>query len=89
MFSLLTQAMNGLYADQLPEGASIYKIAEYDPARHTAPNLWFEKRENPEAKYLAIIVTPTSSVPALGKTVSDAVEFALSKVAAREGRGHV
>lgn len=86
MFCEIVQpATQALFADVLPAGYIIYKLAEYDPQVHTAPNLWFEKRENPSAKYLAILISDTSSVPALGETVTDAISAAIAKVEKLEG----
>lgn len=86
MFCEVVQpAMQALFADLMPAGYSIYKLAEYDPKVHTAPNLWLEKRENPAAKYLAILISDTSSVPALGETVTDAISTAIAKIEAVNG----
>lgn len=77
---LLRQAMERQYEHMLPEGFGIYKIAEYDPKVFPAPNLWYDKKMNPAARYLVILHGPTSSVPALGETVSDAITAAIAKV---------
>jgi len=80
MFELLKEAMNKQYADRLPQGFVIYKLAEYTQDKFPAPNLWYEKKLNPRAKYLCIISDDcTASVPALGETVNDAIMGAIAK----------
>jgi hypothetical protein len=80
MFEILREAMNKQYADRLPQGFYIYKLAEYTQDRFPAPNLWFEKKQNPAAKYLCIISDDcTASVPALGETVNAAIAAAIAK----------
>jgi hypothetical protein len=88
MFEIVRQAMQAQYAEILPTGFSIHMIAEFDPERHRAPNLWLEKREKPAARYLAILISHTSSVPALGETVADAIGSAISKIEARHAAAH-
>lgn len=83
--SVVLPAMQAMYTDLLPAGYSIHRLAVYDPKVHSAPNLWLEKRENPTAKYLATLVSHTSSVPALGETVTDAISAAIAKIEARKG----
>jgi len=84
MLDIVKQALNAEYVALLPEGFQIYKVDEYDPAKHTAPNLWYEKlKVVPDAKYLAVLVGPTSSVPALGETVNDAIKRAIAKIESR------
>lgn len=82
---VLQPAMEAMYADLMPAGYSIYKLAEYDPKVHSAPNLWLERHEKPEAKYLAILVNDTGTVPALGETVTDAINAAILKIEQRKG----
>lgn len=79
MLELVRQAINAQYRNALPSGWEITRVCEYDPKVHTAPNLHFEKRDYPEAKYLVNLTGPTSSTPALGETVNDAVKRAIAK----------
>lgn len=83
MFEIVKKAMSALYAEQLGE-YQIYLIDEYTPEKFPAPNLWFEKRHNPEAKYIVILTSDNRSVPALGKTVCDAIEYGLSKIKVKQ-----
>lgn len=78
-------AMSAEYKHMLPEGYSIYKVAEYDPKEHPAPNLWWEKCANPKARYLVILLSDWASVPALGVTANDALKAAISKAESRDG----
>jgi hypothetical protein len=78
-FELIKMALSAEYEHMLPEGYVIYKVAEYDPEIHTAPNLWWEKREKPDARYLVILLSDLASVPALGATVNDALKAAIAK----------
>lgn len=87
MFELLGDALNKQYADLMPAGFMIWRVAEYDPDVHRAPNLWLEKRDKPDAKYVAILTSNVAiltsndaSVPALGATVNDAVAAAIAKI---------
>lgn len=81
MFALLQEAMGKQYAHLMPEGFYIYKLAEYTPEKFPAPNLWYEKKLNPAAKYLCILTDDsTASVPALGETVNAAITNALAKL---------
>lgn len=81
MMEIVKQAMTAQYASVMPPGFSIWRIAEYDPEKHRAPNLWLEKREKPTARYLVQLHSDTASVPALGETVNDAVQAAIAKAA--------
>lgn len=78
--NLLAEAMNTQYAQLMPEGFTIHLIDEYRPNRYPAPNLWMEKKEKPNAKYIVILTSDTRSVPALGETVADAIGWAISKI---------
>ena len=84
-FEILRAALSAEYKHMLPEGYAIYKVAEYDPQVHTAPNLWWEKRANPEARYLVILLSDWASVPALGVTVNNALKSAIAKAQKRDG----
>lgn len=84
-FEALRSALSAEYADLLPEGYSIYRIAEYDPEKHPAPNLRWEKAANPDARYLVILLSDWASVPALGVTVNDALKAAIAKAEHRDG----
>lgn len=79
-FELLKEAMSKQYAEMMPVGYAIYKLAEYDPHVFPAPGLLFERRRNPGVKYIAILISDTASVPALGETVADAVGAAIVKI---------
>ena len=80
MLDVVRQALSAELADVMPRGFEIYLVAEYDPERFPAPNLWLEKREKPNARYVAILVSDTDSVPALGETVADAVKASIAKI---------
>ena len=88
MLDIVRQAMSREFADLMPKGFSIGRIVEYDPLVHTAPNLWLDKRENPKAQYLVNLNSSTSTVPALGETVADAVKAAILKIEARHARAN-
>lgn len=79
-FQIITDALNAEYQHLMPAGFSIYRVAEYDPKHHTAPHLWFEKRENPACRYIVILTSDTASVSALGETVNDAVKACILKI---------
>lgn len=81
MMEIVKQVMTAQYASVMPQGFSIGRIVEYDPTKHPAPNLWLEKREKPNARYLVQLHSETSSVPALGETVNDAMQAAIAKAA--------
>lgn len=80
MWIVLLGAMQMAYAARLPPGFIIHTLAEYSPDRFPAPNLWFEKRGNPAAKYIAILTSDTAGVPALGETVTAAIDAAIAKI---------
>ena len=82
MFALLKDAMAAQYAQMLPAGFSIHLLAEYTPLRFPAANLWLEKQEKPGAKYVAILTSDMASVPALGETITDAINAAIVKAEA-------
>ena len=84
--SIVQEALSEEYKHMLPEGYVIYKVAEYDPQVHTAPNLWWEKQANPDARYLVILLSDWASVPALGVTVNDALKAAIAKAEHRDGK---
>jgi hypothetical protein len=84
-FAVLRDALNAQYKHMLPEGFDVYKIAEYDPVKHPAPNLWYEKTQNPAARYLVILTSDYATAPALGITVNDALAAAILKVEQRKG----
>ena len=85
MMRITHQVMDKLFVDLMPPGFSIYKIAEYDPQVFPAPGLLFEKRDNPAARYIAILTSDTASVPALGETVTDAISASIVKIEAMQG----
>ena len=61
-------------------GLHISRIDKYDPKKHSAPNLHFEKLNNPDAIYLVNVDTYKSTTPALGKTIDEAIERCLAKL---------
>lgn len=79
-FEILKGALNAEYQHMMPEGFSIYRIAEYDPTQHTAPHLVLEKRQNPASRYIVILTSDTASVSALGETVNDAVKACILRL---------
>lgn len=79
-FEILKDALNAEYRHMMPQGFSIYRLAEYDPKQHTAPHLHFEKREKPNSRYIAILASDTASASALGETVNDAVKACILKL---------
>lgn len=83
--AILRDALNAQYRHMLPAGFEISRIAEYDPVKHPAPNLWYEKKLNPAARYLVNIMSDSETVPALGVTVNDALKAAILKVEQRKG----
>ena len=84
MHEIAVEAIRQNYASILPLGFKIRKIVKYDPQTHTAPNLLFEADRNPAVRYLAFLQSNTSSVPALGETMTGAVDAALAKIAVRQ-----
>ena len=82
---ILRKALAAEYKNLLPEGYVIYKVAEYDPKVHTAPNLAWEKGTNPAARYLVILLSDWASVPALGQSVNDALKLAIYKAEKLDG----
>lgn len=89
MLEIVADATNAEYQHLMPEGYRVSRVAEYDPEKHTAPNLHFEKlMEVPNAKYLVNLSSDTSSVPALGSTVNEAIKRAIVKIESRRNRPH-
>lgn len=86
--NILLPVMRQMYADVMPAGFRIHLIAEYAQERFPAPNLWLEKRGKPASRYVAILVSDTASVPALGETVTDAINSAIAKIEARDATAH-
>lgn len=81
-----------IYESKYPEfkinrscGLHISRIDKYDPGKHTALNLHFEKLDNPDAIYLVNVDTYRSTTPALGKTIDEAIERCLDKLG-QQGR---
>lgn len=89
MFEIVRQAMQNQYAALLPLNGEITRIALYDPIEHPAPNLWFEKREKPNAKYIATITygdeKHSGCASCLGETVNDAVKATIAKIGEHYG----
>lgn len=83
---IVRQALQAQYATTIPAGYKIARVAEYDPAKHPAPNLWMEARDFPNAQrlYLVTLHSDTGSIPALGETVNDALGRAITKAETRE-----
>ena len=84
MFEVLRQSLNKEYAALLPEGCEIQRIGLYDPEKHPAANLWFDKKEKPNAKYIVTLEYATEResgcCSCLGETVNDAVKAAIVKL---------
>lgn len=68
-FEILKEALNAEYRHMMPEGFSIYRIAEYDPEYHKAPHL-SQKEEVEVTRYAVEGSTDMELPPAL------ALEFA-------------
>ena len=89
MFEIVRQAMNREYAHMLPEGGEVTRVALYDPKEHPAANLWFEKKEKPNAKYIATITygneKESGCCSCLGETVNDAVKATIAKIGEHYG----
>lgn len=89
MFEVLRAALNNEYSALLPEGGEITRLAEYNPATHTAPNLWFEKKEKPNAKYIATITygneEESGCCSCLGETIHDAIKATIAKIGEHYG----
>lgn len=77
---IVKDALNAEYQHMMPEGFSIYRVAEYDPKQHTAPHLHFEKLEKPNSRYIVILTSDNTSLSALGETVNDAVKACILKL---------
>ena len=80
MLEIARQALNQQYKYMLPRGFEIFRLAEYDPSKHTAPHLAFEFRARPECRYIAWLTSDTASFTGLGETVHDAVKQAIAAV---------
>lgn len=79
-FELLKFALNDAYANLMPEGFSIYRIAEYDPKLHTAASLTQLKRANPKVKYIVTLTSDTCAISQLGETVNEAVRWCIMEL---------
>lgn len=76
---ILCTALNAQYRNILPVGFSVSRVDEYDPTRHTAPNITIEAAENRPARYIVNITSDTMTVPAIGATVNHALQRAIMK----------
>jgi hypothetical protein len=89
MFEVLRQFLNSEYGALLPYRGEITRLDEYNPEKHPAPNLWFEKREKPNAKYIATITYAdekhSGCCSCLGETVHDAVKATIAKIGEHYG----
>lgn len=83
-YESLLESLTNLYKDVLPVGFKVSRVAIYDPVKHSAPNLYFEKKERPLAEYLINIQSDTSSIPALGVSIDDAIKRAVVKATVKD-----
>ena len=89
MLEIVRQAMNKEYADLLPEGGEVTRIALYDPNEHKAPHLWIDKCYHPKKKYIVTITygddKQSGCASMLGETVNDAIKATIAKIGEHHG----
>jgi len=84
MFEIARKAIAEQYKAQIPEGYELWRIEEFDRAKHRAPHLLMEGCRNPKLKYIASIHGGTDNyyraVTELGETATQAVEACLANL---------